>query len=285
MIGLPLLRSASQLRSRVKSWRAFGETTVVVPIFGLPHAGHAHVLREAAQHGDRILAALVPPAVPEGADAADGPSPHEPQAVALADEAGADAIYVPSTAVFRPAGFASLLHVGGLSEVLDGEERPDAFDAFSADIARLFSQAQPDVAVFCACEWQSMAIARRIAADFDLCGSVVAVEQERAEDGVPCTRTTYEIDEAGRADAVRLWRALTRAAADIDGGQNADAVLDAAADALADAGAEVEYFDLRDAATLQEVSAPEPQRPARIFAAIQTAGSVRLLDNVPLGGR
>ncbi|MEM6441754.1 MAG: pantoate--beta-alanine ligase, partial [Pseudomonadota bacterium] len=133
MIGLPLLRSSAQLRSRVKSWRAFGETVALAPLFGKPVAAQTALLEAAAGRADRVLAALVPP--PRSAEMDDDtPSPYEPEAARIADEAGADALYAPSPAVFRPASFSCRLHVKGLSEVLDGEDAPDRFDDFAADM-------------------------------------------------------------------------------------------------------------------------------------------------------
>jgi pantoate--beta-alanine ligase len=279
MIGLPLLRSSTQLRSRVKSWRAFGETVALVPLFGKPVDAHATLLEAAAGRADRVLAALVPPPRTPEMDE-NTPSPYEPEAARLADEAGADALYAPSPAVFRPAGFSSRLHVQGLSEVLAGEDDPARFDGFAADMTRLFSQAQADVAVFCECRWQQLAIARRIAEDFDLVGEVVAATAERDDRGVP--RLIAEGEDAARAEAAaRLWRVLSRAAGAIASGADADETLDAAADALADAGAEVDYLDLRDAITLDEMSRADPGRAARVFGAIAIDGG-HISDSVPL---
>jgi pantoate--beta-alanine ligase len=271
MNDLPLLRSSSQLRSRIKSWRAFGETVALVPVFGPVHEGHAELIRAARREGDRVLVAVVPAAdAPEGTD--------DSRALALADEAGADALYAPS--VFRPQGFASRVHVAGVSEVLEGEEAPQAFDGFAADLARLLSQTRPDVTLFGAPEFQRAVIGRRLAEDLDLCPRVLAMDLPRDEHGLqPCMAT---LDEAGRAAAARLWRTLSRAAGAIAAGADADATLDQAADALADAGAEVEYLDLRDADTLDEIDAPEVGRQARIFAAVVQGGR-RLTDNMAVG--
>jgi pantoate--beta-alanine ligase len=276
MIGLPLLRSPQQLRSRVKSWRAFGETVALVDLRGAPNEGHVALVRDAQREADRVLVSLLPPDGPlaEG-EAPDDPSPHERAAAALMDEAGADALYAPSRLVFRPEGFATRVHVVGLADVLDGEEGAEALDAFAADMIRLFAQAQPDVAVFCDMAWQRRLIAERVAKDFDLCPKVTVAETERDDEGVPICLST----PAARPPAARLWRELRRAAAAIASGADAEATLDAAADALADAGAEVEYLDLRDAATLDELDAPGADRPARIFAAIAVDGA-RINDNV-----
>jgi pantoate--beta-alanine ligase len=278
MIGLPLLRSAQQLRSRVRSWRAFGETVALVDIRGVPHEGHAAVVHSAQREADRVLVSLLPPAGPPPPGMTeDGPSPHEPAAAALMDEAGADALYCPSQAMFRPKGFASRLHVAGLADVMDGEEGADALDGFAADMVRLLAQAQPDVMVFCELAWQRRLIAERVAIDFDLCPRVVSAEAARDDDGAPLCLESAE----ARGPAARLWRELRRAAAAISGGADADATLDAAADALAEDGAEVEYLDLRDAITLDDVPEPIPGADLRIFAAIAVDGA-RLQDNVAL---
>jgi len=277
MNGLPLLRSASQLSSRVKSWRAFGETVALVAIVGAPHPGHADRMRAARGQADRVLAALVPPVGMDQSAAAEV-RPEEARAARMADEAGADALYAP--AAFRPAGFASHLHVTGLSDVLEAEDAPGCFDAFAADMTRLFSQTKPDVAVFCEARFQRFAIARRLALDFDLCDKVVAVELERDASGVPVCEA--DLSEADRAASARLWRTLRRAAVEIEGGAHPDDVLDAAADMLADAGLEVEYLDLRDETTLEEVDAYEAGRPSRIFGAVLERER-RFTDNMALG--
>ena len=275
MIGLPLLRSPQQLRSRIKSWRAFGETVALVPVEGPPHEGHAALVRAAQREADRVLAALLPEDAGDGAD--DAPNPHEGATERLMDEAGADALYAPSRAVFRPLGRSTTVHVPGLSDVMDGEDSPAALDGFAADLVRLFAQAQPDSAMFSEMAWQRRLIARRIAQDFGLCERVLAADAARDDDGVAAC-----IDRpAARPAAARLWRELRRAAAAISGGADVDATLDAAADALSEAGIEVDYLDLRDAETLDELDRPDPARDARIFAAVEASGA-RISDNVAL---
>src|SRR6056297_730056 len=279
MIGLPLLRSPQQLRSRVKSWRAFGETVALVMVHGAPHEGHASLVRAAQKEADRVLVTLVPPGdAPPADESPDAPSPHEPAVAALMDEVGADALYAPSRQVFRPEGFATRVHVAGLADVLDGEETSAALDAFAADMIRLFAQTRPDVAVFCELAWQRRLIAERVAKDFDLCPRVAVAETERDDEGAPLCLAA----PAARPPAARLWRELRRAAAAIAAGAEAESTLDAAADALADAGAEVEYLDLRDAATLDELDALGRGRDARIFGAIAMDGA-RLSDTVAVG--
>ncbi|WP_339948853.1 pantoate--beta-alanine ligase [uncultured Albimonas sp.] len=286
MQGLPILRSTPQLRSRIRSWRAFGETVAVVPVGRSLHEGHLALIRAARGEADRVLAAVArwrhddhggrpePGAGEEGFD--------EIEAAERVEEAGADAVYLPSAQSLFPVCSVVDIRLPGLTDVLCGEERPERFAGFALACTRLLSQAQADVAVIGERDWQRLAILRRVAKDLDLATEIRVAPTERDEDGVAWADGAQDLEGEDREAAVRLWRELRRAAAAIDAGAEVDATLDAAADALADAGAEVEYLDLRDAETLAEVEDVASGAPARIFAAIEI-GDLRLIDNVPLG--
>lgn len=274
MNDLPLLRSTSQLRSRIRSWRAFGETVALAPLSWPLHEGQLAVVRSARAEADRALAAL------SGWDG--DPTWDEARAAQLLDESGADALYLPSREALVPERAVVQIAVPGLTDVLEGEDDPGAFAGFALSSVRLFSQAQADVAVYSELDWQSLAIMRRVARDLDLPTEVRAVPAERDDDGIAWSAGAQGLSDSDRPAARRLWRELTRAAQAIAAGADPDATLDDAADALADAGAEVEYLELRDAETLEELSAPGAH-PARIFCAIALGGT-RLIDTVAVSG-
>ena len=282
MQGLPILRSTPQLRSRIRSWRAFGETVAVVAVGPALHEGHLALIRAARGEADRVLA-VVARWRPDGAgpEAEDG-ALDEIEAAEQVEEAGADAVYLPSRESLFPPAPVVEISLRGLTDVLCGEDRPERFEGFALAFTRLLSQAQAEVVVMGERDWQRLAILRRLAQDLDLPTEVRAAPTERDADGVAWAEGAQDLDGEDRVAAVRPWRELTRAAAAIDAGADVDATLDAAADALADAGAEVEYLDLRDAETLAEIDGPPGDAPARIFAAIELGG-LRLIDNIPLG--
>ncbi|MDF2231542.1 pantoate--beta-alanine ligase [Albimonas sp. CAU 1670] len=284
MHGLPILRSTPQLRSRIRSWRAFGETVAIVPVGGALHEGHLALIRAARGEADRVLAAVArwTDSIAAAKAAEDDPGLDELEVAERLEEAGADAVYLPSAHTLFPRGAVTEIQLRGLTDVLCGEDRSDRFEGFALAATRLLSQAQADVALIGERDWQRLAILRRLVQDLDLPTEVRSAPTERDEDGVAWAVGVDELEGEDRAAAVRLWRELRRAAQAIDAGADPDAALDAAADALADAGAEVEYLDLRDAETLAEIEDPSGDRPARIFAAI-TLGDLRLIDNVALG--
>lgn len=276
MHDLPILRSIPQLRSRLRSWRAFGETVAIVPIGSVLHEGQLSLLRSGRREADRVLAVVVPT---PGRDV----TPDEESLAELADEAEADALYLPSTEDLCPADTVTVLNLPGMTDVLCGEDQPDRLGVFARVMTRLFNHAQADSALFGERDWQRVAIMRRVAADLGLPTEVKAAPTERDADGIALGGGVETLEGRDRAAAAKLWRVLLRAASEIAEGGDVDAALDAAADALADAGAEVEYLEMRDEATLAERSAHDPVHPARIFAAIGF-GDVRIIDNVRVGG-
>lgn len=285
MYDIPLIRSANQLRSRVRSWRAFGETVALAPMQGGVHDGHLALVRRAQGDWDRVLAAIFQDPLDRPAGLGDDEyCPTEDRDAEALDREGADALYAPAPAVFYPAGFMAEIRLPALTSVLCGEEDPRRFDGFVRSMIKMLGQAQPDAVVLGARDWQKAAIARRLVRDFDLPVKVAVAPTERDMDGIAISAAAEALPDADRAVAKRLFRALTRAADEIAAGAKPDPVLDAAADTLADAGAEVEYLEMRDAETLEERDALDPERPARIFAAIRI-GDVRLIDNVAAAAR
>jgi pantoate--beta-alanine ligase len=285
MHDLPLIRSANQLRSRMRSWRAFGEKVALVPLSGGVHDGHLALIRHGRQDADRVLASIF-------LDPLDRPAGLGPEAYAPTEDAdaealdreGADALYAPAPSVFYPDGFATEIRMPAMTGVLCGEDRPRRFDGFVRSMVKMLGQAQPDCVVIGERDWQKVAILRRLVKDFDLPVKVLVAPTERDMDDIAICAGSEALAGADRAAAVRLYRDLTRAADRIVAGEDVDSALDAAADALADGGAEVEYLEMRAADTLEEMGARDPARPARIFAAI-TASDVRLIDNVPVAPR
>lgn len=274
--SLPILRSVSQLRSRVRSWRAFGETVAIAPMSGGLHEGHLGVIREARRRADRVLAAVFidPMLVEEGVDAGDYAS-DEAEAVATLDAEGCDAVYAPALSSLLPAEYYTDIHLDDLTEALCGKDDPARFDAYIRAMARLMNQAQADYLFFGERDWQKLVILRTLANDLCLPTEVVGVEAERDTDGVPYSAAAASLDAKDRAVAVRLSRELQAGAREIAGGAPAAATIARIKEALTGAGAKVEYVEYLDAATL---GAPVAGKESRLFGSIGVGG-VSLIDN------
>jgi pantoate--beta-alanine ligase len=167
---------------------------------------------------------------------------------------------------------------------LCGRVRPGHFAGVATIVAKLLIQAAPEVAIFGEKDFQQLAVIRRMARDLDLPVRIEGAPTVREADGLAMSsRNAYLTPEQRRA-APTLYRALARAAADVvDGKLSWPEIAESGIRALRAGGFDrVDYFELRDALTLEPVDKAE--RPARILTAAWI-GDTRLIDNVAVRKR
>ena len=218
-------------------------------------------------------------------DLATYPRQLEADAALLAAE-GVDVLWAPTVEAVYPPGYATSVQVGGLDAVLCGAARPGHFDGVATVVAKLFNQVQPDIALFGEKDWQQLAIIRRMARDLDLthphADAILGVPTVREADGLAMSSRNKYLTADERAAAPAMNRAMRDAAAAIKGGApvtEALALLKAAV--LAAGFRSIDYADLRDAMTLEELAAFDG-RPARLLVAAHM-GKARLIDNIAVG--
>jgi len=189
-------------------------------------------------------------------------------------------MFVPGVTEMYPDGFATSVHVAGLTEGLCGAFRPGHFDGVATVVAKLLVQVAPDSAVFGEKDFQQLAVIRRMARDLDLGAAILGVPTVREADGLAVSSRNAYLSADERRVAPALNAALRTAATRIAGGGDAAAACDAARAAILAAGfAGVDYVSCVDAATLEPVTAFDASRPARVLAAARL-GRTRLIDNV-----
>ena len=83
-----------------------------------------------------------------------------------------------------PPGFATTVHVAGVSEGMEGARRPGHFDGVATVVARLLGLVLPDVAVFGQKDAQQCAVVMRLVADLGLPVEILVVPTVRESDGL-----------------------------------------------------------------------------------------------------
>ena len=133
----------------------------------------------------------------------------------LAEEAGVDIVFLPTTEEMYPEGRSTVVSVGELGTVLEGVDRPGHFDGVATVVTKLFNQVEPDRAFFGQKDAQQAAVIRTLVRDlaFDLELSIEPTVRE--PDGLALSSRNANIapDERPRAnDGCAARRApLTRA--------------------------------------------------------------------------
>src|SRR5215213_11241140 len=280
--GAALVRARDDLRAALARHRAEARTIGLVPTMGYLHEGHLSLLRAARAQCDVVVMSLFvnPAQFGEGEDLDRYPRDEQRDAT-LAAEAGVDLLYAPPVEEVYPAGFATAVEVGGLTEVLDGDPArrgPDHFHGVTAVVAKLFNAVQPDVAYFGQKDAQQLAVIRRMVRDLDFPVRIEALATVREADGLAMSSRNAYLEPADRERAAAIPRALDAAERRTRATGLLAAGIEAARAELEAAGIEPEYVEASDPDDLTPVA--ELDGRAVLVALAARVGGARLIDNV-----
>ena len=271
------IRQLDLLREGIADLRGDGSRIALVPTMGALHAGHIALIEAARRPGTRVIASIFVNPKQFGPNEDLSRYPRKELAdTRMLSEAGCDLLWMPPVEIMYPPGFATNVSVAGVSDGLDGASRPGHFDGVATVVTKLFNQVRPDVAYFGEKDFQQLAVIRRMVADLDMGIEITGVPTQREDDGLALSSRNIYLDDAERAKAVALPRALGVAARAIHKGDDAESALAAARETLVAAGFTIDYVELVDAETL---GAPDISRPRRLVAAARL-GATRLIDNL-----
>ncbi len=265
-------------RHAAQAARQRGRTVGLVPTMGALHAGHDSLVRAAQARGDYVvLTIFVNPR--QFNDAADlrvyprTPEADRERAAAL----GVDLLVEPSLEEMwptYPAPVATTVHVGGMTEHLEGADRPGHFDGVASVVAKLFAVTGPGRAYFGEKDFQQLAMVRQMVADLGFAVEVTACPIVREDDGLALSSRNVRLSAAGRARALGLSRAVAAAAARP---APASVLRQRMRAVLAEAGVEVAYAEVVDPETLRPSGDGESGRRRALVAG--RVDGVRLIDN------
>lgn len=277
-----VVATVAGLRARLAPARARGRRIGLVPTMGALHEGHLRLIREAATSCDEVVVSVFvnPTQFDDPADLAAYPADLDADA-ALASTAGASVVFAPEVAEMYPAGFATTVHVTGVSERWEGAARgAQHFDGVATVVAKLLGIVLPDTAWFGQKDAQQVAVVRRIVSDLNLPVAVDVTATVREPDGLAMSSRNIRLAPGDRARAGLLWRTLADARSAVAAGErDAGALVAAAHRTLSAAGITADYWAVVDPLTFEPLDRVSPRALAIVAAQF---GPVRLIDNAPL---
>lgn len=281
--ALPVVRSIAGLRETVSGWRRQGFTVGFVPTMGALHEGHLTLVREAGRRADRVVASVFvnPTQFAAHEDLGTYPRQEAQDAVLLAG-AGCHLLFAPSVEEMYPSGATTTIDVGGPSQGLEGDFRPQMFGGVALVVAKLLNQVQADVAVFGEKDWQQLMVVRRLVRDLDIPTTIVGSPTMRDGHGLALSSRNAYLSEAELEIARRLNGVLAEAGASASSGAPPETVEGDAREALLRAGfTHVDYVAIRRADDLAAFEGGRIDAPGRILAAAWL-GRTRLIDNMAI---
>ena len=250
-------RTIRQLRAELEA-RSDG-TVGLVPTMGGLHDGHLSLLRAARAECDTVVMSLFvnPAQFGDERDLASYPRDEE-RDLSLAEDAGVDLVFAPSTDEMYPPGFQTWIEISELGSILEGEFRPGHFRGVATVVLKLFSIARPDRAYFGQKDAQQAEVIRRMIDDLALEIELRVLPTVRDEDGLALSSRNTLLSPEDRERALALPRALAT--------RDRDAAL---AELARSNGLVIDYVEVADF-------------HPRVLAGAVRVGSTRLIDNVVL---
>jgi pantoate--beta-alanine ligase len=278
-----VIRRRVELRLACEEARRQGRAVGYVPTMGFLHTGHVSLLEAAAEDCDFVaMSNFVNPLQFGPAEDLAGYPRDLDRDLAIAEQHGVDAVFVPDADEMYPGGRPAVtVDPGPLGDRLEGASRPGHFRGVCTVVAKFFALVGPCRAYFGEKDAQQLVVVRRMVLDLDFPVEVVGRPTVREEDGLAVSsRNTYLSAEERRA-ATCLYEALARAAWLVEGGERDAVVLRAemAKRIGAEPLARLDYVAVVDESTFLEVD--RLRAPARALVAAGV-GDTRLIDNLPL---
>ncbi|WP_099607672.1 pantoate--beta-alanine ligase [Vibrio coralliilyticus] len=268
------------LREQIKQYKRDGRKIAFVPTMGNLHEGHLTLVRKAREHADVVVVSIFvnPMQFDRSDDLNNYPRTLEDDLSKLSGE-GVEIVFTPTPEVIYPEGLdkQTSIEVTGLSNILEGASRPGHFRGVATVVTKLFNIVQPDAACFGEKDFQQLAVIRKMTEDLAMDINIVGVTTIREMDGLAMSSRNglLTIDERQRAPV--LARTMRWISSAIRGGRDDYAsVIEDASDQLRAAGLQPDEIFIRDARTLQAVTAETTQAVILMSAFL---GQARLIDN------
>lgn len=282
--GAPIMETVSTLnglRTVIGRWKGEGHTVALVPTMGNLHDGHISLLNHAREYADRTIVSIFvnPIQFGKGEDYEKYPSTLAEDKNKL-EKYGLDLLFTPDLESLYPGGTDTdtRINVPELSNILCGEFRPGHFSGVATVVAKLFNNAQPDMALFGEKDYQQLLVIKRMARDLCLPIEIVGLPIVREPDGLAMSSRNAYLARDERRRAPEIYRTLKAAAAALrKGGKGLEEIEKSAMYRLEQTGFRPEYVSIRRTADLKLPTAQDTRLSILIAAWL---GPARLIDNI-----
>lgn len=269
----------------MRAWRQARRGTVgFVPTMGYLHEGHLSLVRRSTAENATTVASIFVNPAQFGPDEDYERYPRdEVRDLTLLEDAGVDAVYLPTSGDMYPPDFQTWVDVEHVTRRLEGESRRGHFRGVATVVLKLFNAVEPDRAYFGRKDAQQLRVVHRMTRDLDLGVQIVPCDIVREPDGLAMSSRNVYLSPAHRAVAPVIYQALSAARMAFEEGErDPDRLRFIVAERIGnEPHAVIGYISLADDRTLEELT--EPLERLALLSLVVRIGHTRLLDNIELG--
>ncbi len=282
MSGLRLIKSVQEMSSLSENFRKDGKRIVLIPTLGYFHEGHVSMMKMGRSLGDKVVVSIFVNPLQFDKKEVYYMYPQDLERdQRIAEEAGVDILFIPSSVEMYPSGFQTYVEVEELSKHLCGVSRPWLFKGIATVVLKLFNIVRPHVSIFGLKDYQQYLIVKRMVKDLNLDVEVVAHPIVREPDGLAMSSRNIYLSPQERESALSLYRAILKAKELLSSGvRDVSQLKKELLDFIqSHPYTRVEYVEFVDPETLESVR--EVKGPTLLALAVYV-GLARIIDNAIL---
>lgn len=276
---MKILKAIREMQNLSDTLRREGKIITFVPTMGFFHRGHSKLMEEGKDRGDVLVVSIFvnPAQFGPGEDYLAYPRNLEKDQ-ALAEEAGADVLFIPSADEIYPEGFQSFVNVEDVTKNLCGYSRPGYFRGVATIVLKLFNIVKPHIALFGEKDYQQLETIRRMVKDFNLNTEIVGMPIVREDDGLAMSSRNSYLSEDERNAARSLYASLKRGKELwLSGVRDSKTIIEEVRRVIENEDcATTEYIKICDLETIKDVEEIEENV---LLALAVKIGKARLIDN------
>lgn len=277
---MEVIHTIKDLQAELSALKALGKKVGLVPTMGALHTGHASLVkRSASENKVTVVSVFVNPTqFNDKNDLAKYPRTLDADC-RLLEVCGAAFVFAPSVDEMYPQPDTREFSYAPLDTVMEGAFRPGHFNGVCQIVSKLFDAVQPHRAYFGEKDFQQLAIIREMVRQMKYDLEIVGCPIVREEDGLALSSRNARLSAKDRENALNISQTLFKSrtfAAAHSVGETQKMVEDAIAAAP---GLRLEYFEIVDGNTLQEIGSWDDTSYA-VGCITVFCGDVRLIDNI-----
>jgi pantoate--beta-alanine ligase len=280
---MKIIKKISECRNLIEEIKKKDLTIGLVPTMGYLHEGHISLVRAAKSQCQKVFMSIFvnPTQFGPGEDLEKYPRDLERDA-ALAQDNGVDYIFNPEAGEMYKKDHKTFVQVEKLPDMMCGAHRPGHFRGVTTVVIKLFNIMPAHKAYFGMKDFQQLAIIKKMVKDLDINIEIIECPTVREADGLALSSRNKYLAKDERKNAPIIYRVLKTAEKKILSGEKQAEKIKK--EALKELNSNtfiknIDYFDIRDADTLQEIQ-EIGQAGEIVIATAATIGKTRLIDNV-----
>ncbi len=275
----PVVTTTRDLRARLNSLRAEGNSIGFVPTMGALHQGHLSLVDASRTRcGATVVSIFVNPTQFGPHEDFDRYPRDLATDLALLAPHDVDLVFAPSVEEMYPRAFQTYVNVEQVTLPWEGGHRPGHFRGVTTVVAKLFNQVGPDQAFFGQKDYQQTVVIRQMVHDLAWPIEIVVCPTVREPDGLALSSRNAYLNESQRQQGLAISAGLRTAHERVQAGESdAAAILDGILQRLSqEPDLKPQYVALVDPDSLDPVE--RITRPAIALVAA-FVGATRLIDN------